>query len=114
MSIKQQIKFKEEINFEADQENVLQKTTSLQTLADQVEKLESLQARLDLQEDNIKNTKKQLEYISGEVIPTMMSEMGLSHLKLVDGSTVDVKPNYSANISVANREKAFNWLRENG
>ena len=114
MSIKQQIKFKEEINFEADQENVLQKTTSLQTLADQVEKLESLQARLDLQEDNIKNTKKQLEYISGEVIPTMMSEMGLSHLKLVDGSTVDVKPNYSANISIANREKAFNWLRENG
>ena len=114
MSIKQEIKFKEEINFEADQENVLQKTTSLQTLADQVEKLESLQARLDLQEDNIKNTKKQLEYISGEVIPTMMSEMGLSHLKLVDGSTVDVKPNYSANISVANREKAFNWLRENG
>ena len=114
MSIKQQIKFKEEINFEADQENVLQKTTSLQTLADQVEKLESLQARLDLQEDNIKNTKKQLEYISGEVIPTMMSEMGLSHLKLMDGSSVDVKPNYSANISVANREKAFNWLRENG
>ena len=95
MSIKQQIKFKEEINFEADQENVLQKTTSLQTLADQVEKLESLQARLDLQEDNIKNTKKQLEYISGEVIPTMMSEMGFSHLKLLDGSTVEVKPNYS-------------------
>ena len=114
MSIKQQIKFKEEINFEADQENVLQKTTSLQTLADQVEKLESLQARLDLQEDNIKNTKKQLEYISGEAIPTMMSEMGLSHLKLMDGSSVDVKPNYSANISIANREKAFNWLRENG
>ena len=114
MSIKQQIKFKEEINFEEDQQDVLKKTTSLQTLADQVEKLESLQARLDLQEDNIKNTKKQLEYISGEVIPTMMSEMGLSHLKLMDGSSVDVKPNYSANISVANREKAFNWLRENG
>ena len=114
MSIKQQIKFKEEINFEADQENVLQKTTSLQTLADQVEKLESLQARLDLQEDNIKNTKKQLEYISGEVIPTMMSEMGLSHLKLMDGSSVDVKPNYSASISIANREAAFGWLRNNG
>ena len=88
MSIKQQVKFKEEINFEADQENVLQKTTSLQTLADQVEKLESLQTRLDMQEDNIKNTKKQLEYISGEVIPTMMSEMGLSHLKLIDGFNI--------------------------
>ena len=102
------------IDFEKDQENVLQKTTNIQSLADQVEKLEDLQKRLELQEDNLKNTKKQIDHLSGEVIPTMMSEMGLSHLKLMDGSPVDVKPNYSANISVANREKAFNWLRENG
>jgi hypothetical protein len=44
----------------------------------------------------------------------MMAEMGLSHLKLMDGSSVDVKPNYSANITIANREAAFNWLRDNG
>ena len=44
----------------------------------------------------------------------MMSEMGLSHLKLMDGSSVDVKPNYSASISIANREAAFGWLRNNG
>ncbi len=49
------------IDFEKDQENVLQKTTNIQSLADQVEKLESLQNRLELQEDNIKNTKKELE-----------------------------------------------------
>jgi hypothetical protein len=102
------------IDFEKDQENVLQKTTNIQSLADQVEKLEALQKRLELQEDNMKNTKKELEYLSGEVIPTMMSEMGLSHLKLMDGSSVDVKPNYSASISVANREAAFAWLRNNG
>ena len=114
MAIKQHIKFKDEINFEEDQENVLQKTTSLQSLADQVEKLESMQRQLEIQEDSVKEKKKQIDYISGEVIPTMMSEMGLSHLKLIDGSTVDVKPNYSANISVANRDAAFQWLRENG
>jgi len=114
MSIKQEIKFKEEINFEQDQENVLQKTTSLQSLADQVERLEAMQHELEIREDALKEHKKQIDHISGEVIPTMMSEMGLSHLKLLDGSTVDVKPNYSANISVANRDKAFQWLRENG
>ena len=102
------------IDFEQDQENVLQKTTNIQTLADQVEKLEDLNKRLELQEENIKNTKKQIDNISGEVIPTMMSEMGLSHLKLMDGSSVDVKPNYSASISIANREAAFGWLRNNG
>ena len=102
------------IDFEQDQENVLQKTTNIQTLADQVEKLEDLNKRLELQEENIKNTKKQIDNISGEVIPTMMSEMGLSHLKLMDGSSVDVKPNYSASITIANREAAFGWLRNNG
>ena len=102
------------IDFEKDQQNTMKKTDNIQSLADQVEKLESLQERLELQEENIKNTKKEFEHISGEVIPTMMSEMGLSHLKLMDGSSVDVKPNYSANITIANREAAFNWLRQNG
>ena len=78
------------IDFEHDQANVLEKT------------------------ENIKNTKKELEHLSGEIIPTMMAEMGLAHLKLMDGSSVDVKPNYSANITIANREAAFNWLRNNG
>ena len=102
------------IDFEEDQQEVIQNTGNLQTLADQVEKLNSLQQRIELQEDNLKSTKKEFDHLSGEVIPTMMAEMGLSHLKLMDGSSVDVKPNYSASISIANREKAFNWLRENG
>ncbi len=102
------------IDFEKDQENVLHKTENIQSLADQVERLESLQTKFDQQEENIKKTKKELEHLSGEVIPTMMSEMGLSHLKLVDGSSVDVKPHYSANITIANKEAAFNWLRNNG
>jgi hypothetical protein len=58
--------------------------------------------------------KKKRDHISGEVIPIMMAEMGLSHLKLMDGSSVDVKPNYSATITQANKESAFKWLRENG
>ena len=102
------------IDFEKDQQEVIKKTDNIQSLADQVERLESLQSRLDLQEENIKNTKKELEHLSGEVIPTMMAEMGLAHLKLMDGSSVDVKPHYSATITVANKEAAFKWLRDNG
>ena len=102
------------IDFEKDQQDTMKKTDNIQSLADQVEKLESLQTRLESQEENIKNTKKQLEHLSGEVIPTMMSEMGLSDLKLMDGSSVDVKPHYSATITVANKDAAFKWLRNNG
>ena len=114
MSIKQKIKFKEEINFEEDQQNLVDKTASVQSLADQIELLEGLNKRIEINETNLKDLKKQHDRLSGEVIPTMMAEMGLAHLKLMDGSTVDVKPHYSASITIANREAAFNWLRENG
>ena len=101
------------IDFEKDQQEVLQKTTSLQSLADQVERLEAMQQQFEIQDESLKEKKKQIEHLSGEVIPTMMSEMGLSHLKLMDGSSVDVKPNYSASITIANRDAAFQWLRDN-
>ena len=114
MSIKQAIKFKDKINFEEDQQEVVKKTDNVQSLADQVQRLEAMQQQLEVQEESVKDKKKQIEYLSGEVIPTMMAEMGLSHLKLMDGSSVDVKPNYSATITVANMEAAFNWLRQNG
>ena len=114
MAIKQQIKFKDEINFEADQQDSMKKTNNIQSLADQVERLESLNARLALQEDNMKSTKKDIERLSGEVIPTMMTEMGLSELKLQDGSHLKVSTSYKAHITEANKETAFNWLRDNG
>ena len=102
------------INFEDDQTKMLGKTENIQSLADQVERLDQLLKQIELDEDLLKQKKKNSEHLSGEVIPTMMAEMGLSHLKLMDGSSVDVKPNYSASISIANREAAFGWLRNNG
>ena len=102
------------IDFEEDQTKMLGKTENIQSLADQVEKLNTLDQQVVLLEKDLKQKKKDFEYLSGEVIPTMMAEMGLSQLKLMDGSSVDVKPNYSANITIANRDAAFNWLRNNG
>ena len=102
------------IDFEEDQTKMLGKTENIQSLADQVEKLNTLDQQVALLEKDLKQKKKDFEYLSGEVIPTMMAEMGLSQLKLMDGSLIDVKPNYSANITIANRDAAFNWLRTNG
>ena len=102
------------INFEEDQQDAMKKTENIQSLADQVEKLEELQSRLQTQEQIMKDTKKQIERLSGEVIPTMMSEMGLAELKLQDGSHLKVSTSYRATITEANKEAAFNWLRNNG
>jgi len=101
------------INFEQDQTEVLSKTENIQSLADQVQKLNTLDQEIELIDKNLKQKKKDFEHLSGEVIPTMMAEMGLSHLKLMDGSSIDVKPNYSASITIANRDAAFQWLRDN-
>ncbi len=102
------------IDFEKDQEEVLDKTTNINKLADKIKQLQANQQQLQVQEDAIKQKKKDIEHLSGEIIPTMLSEMGLSFLKLQDGSSVEVKTNYSATITQANKEAAFNWLRENG
>ena len=102
------------IDFEKDQQDAMKKTDNIQSLADQVERLETFAKTIEAAEENLKRLKKNYEHLSGEVIPTMMSEMGLSHLKLMDGSSVDVKPHYSATITQANKEAAFNWLRNNG
>ena len=102
------------INFEQDQQDAMSKTENIQSLADQVERLEGLLSRIEMSEDNLKNLKKEYQRISGEVIPTMMSEMGLSELKLQDGSHLKVSTSYRATITEANKEAAFTWLRNNG
>ena len=102
------------INFEQDQQDAMIKTENIESLADQVEMLEGLHKRIEASETNIKDLKKEYHRISGEVIPTMMSEMGLAELKLQDGSHLKVSTTYRATITESNKETAFNWLRDNG
>jgi hypothetical protein len=102
------------IDFEKDQQDTMSKTEHIQSLADQVSMLEGLHKRIETSEGNLKDLKKEYQRISGEVIPTMMSEMGLAELKLSDGSHLKVSTSYRATITEANKEAAFNWLRNNG
>ena len=102
------------IDFEKDQQDAMKKTGNIQSLADQVERLEDVDSSIKNTEEQLKEMKKKRDHISGEVIPTMMSEMGLAELKLHDGSHLKVSTSYRATITEANKEAAFNWLRENG
>ena len=102
------------IDFEQDKEEIINKTRNVGKLADKIQEMQAVQKALEADEEQIKQKKKHLDYLSGEVIPTMLSEMGLSFLKLADGSSIEVKTNYSATITQAKKEEAFNWLRQNG
>ena len=114
MSIKQTIKFKEEINFEEDQRENLDGANDANKLSDQVVKLQELEAELLVKEQEYKEMKRKVELVSSEVIPTMMQEMNISTLKLADGTSVEVKPVYGASIPADKKEEAYKWLRENG
>lgn len=73
-------------------------------LDDEIEKLEAL----------VSEKKAQLLGISQGKLPEMMSAIGLKEFKLLDGSKITVRPYYTAKIDDENREKAHNWLAENG
>src|SRR5210317_1139836 len=102
------------INFEEDQREDLNSVNDAKSLSDQVIKLKELEDDLETKEKELKELKRHIELVSGEVIPTMMQEMNISTLKLSDGTSVEVKPVYGASIPVEKREEAYTWLRENG
>ena len=102
------------INFEQDQTESLTQVNDAKVLSDQVVKLKNLEDKILQAEENLKKLKEEADVLSGEVIPTMMTEMNISTLKLADGTAVEVKPIYGASISAERKEEAFNWLRENG
>ena len=102
------------INLEEDKLESLANVNDAKSLSAQCVKLQATETDLKAAEEQVKKLKKEVDHLSGEVIPTMMQEMNLSTLKLADGSAVEVKPVYGASIPVAKKEEAYTWLRENG
>ena len=102
------------INFEADQTELMTQANDAKALSDQVVKLKNLEDKIKLAEENLKKLKQEEELLSGEIIPTMMTEMNISTMKLADGSAIEVKPVYGASIPKDRQEEAFNWLRKEG
>ena len=104
------------INFEDDKQNqlTLSSDSDKKSLADQVDKLASLEDDIVRVENQLKKLKQEADILSNETIPNMMTEMNIKTMKLADGSAVEVKPVYGASIPIAKKEEAFNWLRNNG
>ncbi|MEL0176709.1 MAG: hypothetical protein VW810_00230 [Pelagibacteraceae bacterium] len=104
------------INFEDDKQNQLSLSSDNDkaSLALQVEKLKDLEDDIKIREEELKNLKKKADTLSGDTIPTMMTEMNIKTMKLADGTAIEVKPIYGASIPIEKKEEAFNWLRENG
>ena len=102
-----------EINFEEDQQEIIEKT-DISSLAGYCKELKDYEDEIADLEEKIKYKKEKADKISSEIIPNMLAEQGLSSLKLADGSAVEVKKSYSCTIKKDDVESAYKWLRENG
>ena len=103
-----------DINYEEDQRKSLDSVNESNKLSDQVVKLTNLEDELANKEKELKELKRKVELVSGEIIPTMMQEMNITKLKLKDGASIEVSAFYNARITPEKQEEAFNWLREHG
>ena len=64
-----------QINFEQDKTEAINQTNDVKSLSEQVLKLRNLEDQIKNTEDNLKKLKKDADLLSGEIIPTMMTEM---------------------------------------
>ena len=102
-----------EINFEDDQQEIVEKT-DIQTLSHYCLMLQNFEDQIANMEKDIKKIKEQADKIGSEIIPNLLAEQGLASLKLADGSSVDIKKSYNCTIKKDQMESAFEWLRDNG
>jgi hypothetical protein len=72
------------------------------------------QDRVQELEDQLKDAKELLRMTEREDLPMLMAELGISELKLEDGSVVKVVEEVDCRISDATRERALKWLVDNG
>ena len=86
----------------------------LTTVAGMARAIRDKEQEVSALEQKLKDEKKALLKLTDEELPTMLAEIGLTSMKLDDGSEVTVKPTYGASILVDNRPAAYEWLREHG
>mgnify|MGYP001174351419 FL=1 len=84
--------------------------SSVAEIARAIRNQEDLVSQLD---DKLKEAKRALLKLTDEDLPAMLAELGLNAIELDDGSKVTVQATYGAHIKVADRENAFQWLRDN-
>jgi hypothetical protein len=102
-------------NMDLEAESVIKIDTAKSAdIALNCNKLLETQKQIKKAEEEISKLKEAEVHLSDNIIPNLMREAGISKMELNDGSVVNVKPYYQAHINESFKERAHNWLRENG
>jgi hypothetical protein len=100
--------------FEQDADALKVADDDIVSIAGLAKRAKLLEKEVEEMESVVKERKDQLRKLVEEVIPEALAGMGMKSFKMEDGSSIDVKPFYSASISEARRAEAYQWLRDHG
>lgn len=85
----------------------------LSDVSAKIKELLSFETEIEQLEDTLKNKKSQKDKLSGDIIPTLMQEMGLKSAEMEDGSKVDITEAFHCRIPKPRTEEAYEYLRDN-
>ena len=91
-----------------------QNSQKMRSMAELARAIRNKETEIDDLESLLKEKKEDLRRQSEEDLPSMMAELGINSFELDDGSRVTVKDLYGGHISLANKDAAYLWLRDNG
>jgi len=100
--------------FEKDAGALTVQDDQLAGIAGLAKRAKTLEKELEELEAVMKERKDALRKLLEETIPAALQELGMKSFKMGDGSSIEVKPFYSASIPEARRAEAYEWLREHG
>tara|TARA_Y100000114_G_scaffold8542_1_gene6725 strand:- start:2364 stop:2942 length:579 start_codon:yes stop_codon:yes gene_type:complete len=88
--------------------------SNLKGVADLAKQIAVQEQTVASKQEELNKAKKELLRLTDEELPSVLTEMGLSGLKLDDGSEVTIKKIFGASIPNDQKEEAHQWLRNNG
>ena len=102
------------INFEEDVVNIDQE--SLESVSSLLQEQLKIETEIEVAELELQNKKEKFRKLSEEIIPSKMTELGMTSTTMLDGSKVDVVENIYVSIPKdPDKSRAcYNWLEDNG
>ena len=102
------------INFEEDVVNIDQE--SLESVSSLLQEQLKIETEIEIAELELQNKKEKFRKLSEEIIPSKMTELGMTSTTMLDGSKVDVVENIYVSIPKdPDKSRAcYNWLEDNG
>jgi hypothetical protein len=80
-------------------------------LAGELRKLKELKEAM---EEDLKETNKFIEEITKQILPEKMDDQGISNIKIDGVGRITLRGEVYASILAANRDAAYQWLRDTG